>query len=161
MVLVRSLLVVFLNLSLTISPAQAFDPLGTEILTLRLGMTEAKVVDRLTYQGWQIARTGQCAARNCPDPIRAPTKDGVLLVDFGTGGVVRRVTYTLAARSPEEAALVRAAVVAHFGQPSIEAPLSWCQSPALDRHCSPNQPRLTFQIGESFGGVLMLTAGDT
>jgi hypothetical protein len=140
------------------TPVWAFDPLGTDILTLRLGSPEATVIDHLTHQGWQLTRAGHCAAQNCPDPIQALTEDGVLLVDFAPGGLVRRVTYTLTASNEQEAGLVRDAIMEHFGRPSIESPVSWCHAPGADGQCPPTQPRLTFKPAENFGGVLTLAA---
>ncbi len=159
MTVVRRLVIFVLLLTATAIPSWAFDPLGTEILALRLGMSEAKVIDSLKSQGWQFGRVAQCVADGCPEAIRAKTGDGLLLIDFAPGGVVSRITYTLNIRS-RNAEYFSAVFLDHFGVPSAHGPMSWCRSVAADGRCPRNQPRLTFLPGDTSGCILTLAAGD-
>jgi hypothetical protein len=135
-------------------PAWALDPAAADILTLRLGMTDAEVITRLDTQGARIARDG--------GTIRARTKDGDLRVAFDDGGRVSRIVYAFTGHGLNEAAAVREAVIERFGTPVAEAPLAWCRRPARDGACPADAPRLVFEQGAGQGpiGLLTLTAAE-
>ncbi|HEY1934366.1 MAG TPA: hypothetical protein VGG99_20345, partial [Acetobacteraceae bacterium] len=115
---------------LAVSSAVAFDPLKTDILHLRLGMTEADVVAILARQG--IAGAGlqrevrACARHSpalCVALIQARTGDGRLTISFGSANVetgqpaVVAIHYWLDGRQPGEPAMIRTSVLDRFGPP--------------------------------------------
>jgi hypothetical protein len=156
MISIRSLALILIAFSL--SPTWAFDPLRADILTLRLGMTEVEVVGHLAAQGLVVTRGARCDAPDCPPSIEARTRDGTLLIDFASGGRVRRIANTFTGRGVNEDVIIRSAVVDHFGPPSAEAPLAWCRGPLLDGQCPLDQARLVFEPGTGVRGILTLAA---
>jgi hypothetical protein len=149
--------------------ALAFDPSAVDILTLRLGMTELQVIERLNAQGYvdpQLRRIdrpcpGHAAAR-CLAEIVARTRDGWLAIGFvgRTAGteVVDRIAYTFDARRPGEPDAIEASVLNRYGPPTIRQPMTWCDRLAAADRCSPNVARLSFGPGIAPARVLTLTA---
>jgi hypothetical protein len=148
MFLLRSLMVGALLAGLPGTSALALDPLHTEIITLRLGMTEAEIANQLAIQGYKTTPDGP--------GVQARTRDGFLRVVFSPDGRARRIAYTFNGRGLNEGAILRAAMVDHYGRPSVAEPLSWCASPAASGSCSPDQPVLTFGPGKDGKVVLTL-----
>jgi hypothetical protein len=131
------------------SDAWALDPLRTDILTLRLGMARTEVLNHLIAQGYQASDDG-------PNSLRARTKDGGLRVELTSDGRVRRVTYMFAGHAANEAVMIHDSMLDHYGQPSAEAPLTWCVTPSPDRRCPRDQPSLSFGLGKDGKAILTL-----
>jgi hypothetical protein len=132
--------------------AMALNPLRTDILTLRLGMTREQVVERLAAQGYR-------ASEDTLNVLRARTLDGGLIVRLGSDGRVRRVDYTFNGKGPSDDALIRSAVIDHYGLPTAEQPLAWCGVPTPDRKCSRDQPLMLFDPGKNGKPILTLALG--
>ena len=151
MTLARSLCLTICLLTATGGCAWALDPMRADILSLRLGMTEAEATARLAAQGLRWTRV--------PGSIQAVTKDGGLTIGLAESGPIARIAYTFTGRGQNEDAVIRAAVIDHYGQPSTEAPLTWCRAPAPDGRCPSGQPLLTFVKQDGVRGILTLSAG--
>lgn len=150
------LMLFILSLWIVAYPAGAFDPRITDILLLRLGMTEAQALERLRAQGWSgplVKRDMRpCAGGQCLAALHARTRDGLVDVTFATGRdgvpVAVRIDYTIDGKSPAEAFAIEQGAVTRYGPPILANPMTWC-----DRaHGSPACPR--------DGARLMLRAGD-
>ncbi|MDR3537032.1 MAG: hypothetical protein P4L71_11085 [Acetobacteraceae bacterium] len=163
----------FVLLLLPIRPATAFDPHQVDVLTLRLGMTEAQATERLLAQGIPIqAIDGQ--RHPCPDSPRgtclttvtAPTKDGRLVLHFRPDGhgtashTVDSIIYTLRFHSFGEPAMIRTSVLGRYGPPNVLDPLTWCAQVGRNGTCPADQPRLTFQPGSTPDNAGTLTLAD-
>ncbi|MGE0418119.1 MAG: hypothetical protein AB7O80_15045 [Acetobacteraceae bacterium] len=156
-------------LMLAAATARAFDPQAIDILTLRLGMTEAQVTERLASQGYVEAQQRHlmrpCAehqAIHCLATIAARTKDGLLEIGF-TGEIpgteaVDRIVYTLDGRRPGEPEAIETSVLQRFGPPTNRVPMTWCDRPVASGPCPQDMARLSFVPGHGFERVLSLTA---
>jgi hypothetical protein len=140
-------------------PALALNPLGVEILGLRLGMAAPEVISRLTNQGARDIIPGPAGASGIPASVKARTGDGNLLVEFAPAGEARRITYTLNAHGANETELIRASVVDRFGDPATSTPLTWCRAPDSNGVCPPGLPVLTFKPGQDVTRILTLWNG--
>lgn len=167
-----TLLAAFLPLLLLAGPARGLDPHQVDILTLRLGMTEAEATDHLLAQGIPIdAIAGQ--RHPCPDTklgtcltsVTAPTRDGRLVLHFRPGGqgaashTVDSIVYTLKLRSFGEPAMIQTSVLGRYGPPNALDPPTWCARIERSGVCPIDQARLTFQSGATpdNAGTLTLT----
>ncbi len=149
------------------SPAAAFDPRGVDILTLRLGMHEPQVIERLDRQGYLNDRLVRhrvpCpapAGGTCLATITARTMDGLLTIAFSANSpgaeVVTRITYTLDARKPGEPEAIESAVLDRYGPPTSASPMAWCDRTGLTGACPPDRARLSFEAGDGVSRVLTL-----
>lgn len=162
-------------LALLSFPATAgFDARKANILTLRLGMTEAEVMGALVAQGVVASRVErehqpcpQMPEAGCLVRLKARTRDGWLTVSFAPprpNDPVERVgiiAYALDGRGPNEPALIRESVINHFGPPTVWKPMTWCQRPDAGGGCPAGRPRMTFGAGAGTSVILTLSAGDT
>jgi hypothetical protein len=146
--------------------AKAIEPLGVEILGLRLGMPATETVTRLRAQAAQDMRfvPPDCPGTkdaSCPSSVTARTRDGTLELHFGPAGTgVIRIDYTLDGRGPNEQQMIRQAIRDRFGPPSVPAPVRWCSAAAVLRGCPDDSPRLELAEGPGTAMRLVLTAGD-
>jgi hypothetical protein len=150
-------------------PALAFDPMSVDILTFRLGMTEAAVMQHLHAQGIDGPNIGRldnvCApADACPPIVFGRTRDGVLTFAFTRDAadqfVTGRIVYRLPARRAGEPAAIQGATLDRYGPPNGAKPLSWCWIPDADR-CPADRPRLSLERGPGTMHVLVLSDGVT
>jgi hypothetical protein len=132
--------------------ALAFDPNATDILTLRLGMTEAETVHQLHLQG---STDIQRLLRGDDVSVRAATRDGWLHIRFGPAGA-RSVTYDFGNRYGREAESIKTSILDRYGTPSTTTPLAWCHMPAGG--CPGTEPRLLFEQTHDGHYVLTLSA---
>jgi hypothetical protein len=149
MISVRSLLFAVLLFCSMASPCLALDPMHTDIVAFRLGMTRTEALDHLAVQGYAPIEEG--------DSIQARTKDGVLRIDFSPDRRIRRVAYTFRGQGPNEVAILRDAMIEHYGKPTTDRPLTWCRVPLPSQACSPDRPLLTYGPGADGKGVLTLS----
>jgi hypothetical protein len=148
MVILRALLMTTL---LACPAALALDLTRTDIPTLRLGVTRSDALDRLATQGY-------AATDETPSTIKVRTKDGWLAVGFTSGDHVDRIVYTFNGLAPNEGAIVRGAILDHYGEPSVAEPLAWCGVPPAGRSCPRDQPSLTFGADKDGKAVLTLSS---
>jgi len=141
---------------LAVQSTHALDPLKADILLLKLGMTEAEVREKLATQGAQ-AMPG---AANDADTIVARAKDGTLTVDFDKNGQARRIVYAFRGNGPNEDAILRQAMLDHFGAPASDSPLTWCARPSPAGACPPNEPAVRFVEARGTRPVLTLARDD-
>ena len=148
----RRLLICLILLSVS-KPSHALDLTKADILTLRLGMSEPDILSHLAVQGAQVTRGERCGVSHCPDAIEARMKDGAMTILFEPGGGARKIVYRFNGRGPNEDAIIRAAVLDHFGTPDLTVPLTWCARPPA---CPAGQPALTFVSGGVARDILTL-----
>lgn len=165
------LLIAVLCIVAATGSAGAFDPAGIDILRLRLGMSEADVVEVLAAQGnvgpgFQrgLRACSEEPAASCLASIAARTKDGMLTIRFSEASdtgqpLVMSIEYRLDGKGQNEPGMIRAAVLERFGQPSSMQPLAWCQRPGPAGLCLPEQARLTFDPLPNGASILLLSAG--
>jgi hypothetical protein len=147
--------------------ALALEPMTVDILTFRLGMTEAAVVQHLHEQGIDGPDIGRlddiCApGDSCAPVLIGRTRDGALTFAFTRDAADRFVTgqivYRLPARRTGEPAAIQSATFDRYGPPNGVKPMSWCRTPDTDRRCPADRPRLSLERGP--GTMLVLTLGD-
>ena len=126
-------------------PAMAFDPDGSDIIGLRLGMHEAEATTHLAQQGYRMTRTSACSdPKMCRPIIQANTKDGQLAIEVSqTAGIVK-IVYALNGHGVGEADKITAAIVDRFGRPDQQQPMTWCQHPTRSGSCPVDQPTLSY-----------------
>lgn len=160
-----ALLLFILSSWIAVSPARAFDPRITDILLLRLGMTEAQALDRLRAQGWSgplVKRdTRPCPtdrSRQCVTAIHSRSRDGLVDVTFATGRdgdpVAVRIDYTIDGKSPAEAFAIEQGALTRYGPPILAKPMTWCDRAHGSPTCPPDGARLMLRAGD---GVQVLT----
>ena len=130
----------------------AFDPHATDILSLRLGMTEPEVIAKLETQG---SADIQRLLRGEEVAVRAATRDGWLDIHFGPAGA-RSIAYDFGNRYGREAESIRTSILDRYGAPSTPTPLAWCHLPAGG--CPATEPRLLFEQRHDGHYILTLSA---
>ena len=147
--------------------ALAFEPMTVDILTFRLGMTEAAVMQHLRAQGIDGPDIGRldviCTAGDiCAPVLIGRTRDGALTFAFTRDAtdqfVAGRIVYRLPARRAGEPAAIQGATLDRYGPPNGVRPMSWCRTPDTDRRCPADRPRLSLERGP--GTMLILILGD-
>ena len=128
------------------SPAEALDTSGVDILGMRLGMSEADIVNQLAHQGFAPTRqAGACSPSDtCEVTLNAVTKDGVLRVTVSRGTGAERFKYVFLGRGTGEPRKIEAAIIDRFGYPDQRQPMAWCRAVGTDGFCPPDQASLTF-----------------
>lgn len=158
MIVSRSLIIVLFLAAHAAPPSWALDPMRTDILGFRLGMTETEVLNKLTIQGAGVTRAGPCGQSPCVVPVLARLTDGTMTIQFGPDGRVRRVDYRFAGPVAKDNPIVREAVLDHYGAPAAADPLSWCRRPTEHGSCPDGAPMLTFTQAGGVRGLLSLAA---
>lgn len=147
--------------------AHAFDPRAVDIIAFRLGMTEEEVTAIIERQGFRDTtfrrRDTPCAAsssRRCVTTIEVRTKDGGLSFLFSAAThepTVERISYTFDGRKRNEPDALERAVVSRYGEPTVVAPMTWCDRRPGTGPCPAGAPRLTFEPGDGSTRVLTLS----
>jgi hypothetical protein len=133
---------------LAAGPVHAFEAAGTDIIGLRLGMSESEVITELAYQGYTVNRA--------PGVITCDTKDGRLRVVLSADHGVTQIIYVFYGRGVGGPVKIREAVQTRFGDPDQAKPPTWCRAVGRDGLCPANQATLTF-LPDSL--TIRLTAG--
>ena len=120
----------------TPGPASAFDPLGAELIGLRLGMSEAEVKNSLLRQGF--------ATTTAADGINAQTKDGRIFVALSQSHRAIRIRYVFNNREPGQPDHIWESIRTRFGDPDQNQPRTWCLAVDSDGRCPSNQALLIY-----------------
>ena len=120
----------------TPGPASAFDPLGAELIGLRLGMSEADVKNSLLRQGF--------ATTTAADGINAQTKDGRIFVALSQSHRAIRIRYVFNNREPGQPDHIWESIRTRFGDPDQNQPRTWCLAVDRDGRCPSNQALLIY-----------------
>jgi hypothetical protein len=152
-------------------PARAADPAGFDILTLRLYMPVAEVLERLHAQGikdsamWLSPPECQVTQLNfCAVGISMRARDGTLLIQFADAPsgshrrVVYRIVYTIEAGGPANAATIRESAIGYYGPPSSPGTTAWCARINPDTGlCPADRPRLRVEPAPEAAALVTLS----
>lgn len=134
---------------LAAGPVRAFDPIGVDIIGLRLGMQATEVVSCLTHQGYKPSVNSTV--------ITADTLDGRLKVRLSAERGVTEIHYVFRGRGAGELAQIPESVLTRFGDPDQAKPPTWCRAATPDGTCPDGGPSLTF-LPESLTLILRAQA---
>jgi len=163
MSLLRSISFAAMGAILAFRSAGALEPRGTDILTVRLGMTVAEVIGTLTAQGFagaglEIVRIPcrEAPGTRCVSMVSTRTKDGAITVSFTDASVVSAIVYRFDGKKPGEPEAILTSVRNRYGPATHDGPTTWCTLPPGVARCPDYQPRLMLQPASGTSLVLTL-----